>query len=441
MGIKIYIKTLGCPKNEVDSVELASGLLRSGFDVIDNPDQAEILLVNTCSFIEEARLESSEAINDLIQLKSRSKGKKLGITGCWAEMERDELLKRFPDIDGVFGNKNIKQTITDVTNWYTANDRIVSLPDDYGMWHTQYNLPSTFPYAYVKISDGCDNMCSYCTLPYIKGRYRSMPSNYILDYISNLVDFGYKEIVLVGQDTSQYGIDIFGSSKLYWLLEEISKIKGDFWIRLMYVHPKHLTDEIIDVIYTNKKILPYLDIPIQHYSDNILRLMNRGVTGVQMRELVKTLKSRIPDLTLRTTLMVGFPGEDEKDFDELVSFVEEGWFDHLGVFVFSREKGTPAYDLPGQVDKETAIDRKELIEIIQNEVNKTKSRKLIGQIIPAIIESETLRKNVYNGRTIFDAPNIDRALKAMGSARIGEVVKVKIHEVFDYKLVGEIWEQ
>ncbi len=439
----IYIKTLGCPKNEVDSYELENQLHIAGYQLTNELNNGtEIAIVNTCAFIENARKESREVITELLGLKTSGKLKKIIIAGCFAEKNRDALLKEFPQIDGLFGNRDLSKITHFLNNILNGHDHPISYyPEKFNLWYDpEYDsdwVPDTFPYAFIKIADGCNNRCSYCVLPALKGQFRSLPVERLLQKITYFVTNGYKEIILVAQDTALYGIDIYGEQKLHSLIEKINAIPGDFWLRVMYLHPAHIYDTLIKTVSKAEKVVPYLETPIQHIEDDILERMNRKISSTEILTLVDKLKDTIPDLHLRTTLIVGFPGETADNFNALCGLVEDNIFDHVGLFPYSHEEGTPAYHYDQQVPQHIISEREDTLAFIRDEQELESSRKLIGKTFSVVPESSNLESNSFQARLKYDAPEIDRTIQVAGTIEnLADFYKVKIVDVTQNNLIG-----
>ncbi|MBN1754664.1 30S ribosomal protein S12 methylthiotransferase RimO [bacterium] len=438
MGPKVYIITLGCPKNEVDSFEFEAHLKNLGARVLDDPSKAQIIIINSCSFIREARLETQAEVEYMLSFKKQKPSLKIYLMGCWVEMSGLELLRKFPDIDGLLGNRDLKKTAESILAEFAATTPLISIPRSYVSDPYFCRLPPTFPYAYIKIAEGCSNHCSYCRIPQIRGPFRSYPADRIKSYARHLIDQGYKELILIAQETTNYGSDLYPTCDLASLIEDIAALRGDFWIRLLYGHPKSLDDKLLMTILNTEKVVPYLDLPLQHISDRILTQMNRKVNSRQIRFLLGKLKEKNPDFALRSTFMVGFPGESDREFDELVRLIEEGYFDHLGFFEFSAEENTPAYNLSPRIPEEIARNRKEILEIIQGDIILHKNQKLVGRKVPMLVEGKAPGVKRWTARTIWDAPQIDRIVELQGKSQIGRIVEATIVEAEQYEFKGII---
>ncbi|NLK71714.1 MAG: 30S ribosomal protein S12 methylthiotransferase RimO [Clostridiales bacterium] len=439
--MKIYIETLGCPKNVVDSEEISGRLIKDDNEIVKVPDEADIILVNTCGFINDAKQESIDRVLELAEYK-KSRCKTLIVTGCLSERYGEELFAEMPEADVIMG-VNDYENISDIIKKTQVKDSQRAL----------YLSPSSEKYvemgdrvlstakqtAYVKISEGCDNYCSYCSIPYIRGPYRSRPFESIINEAQKLSAEGCAEIILVAQDVTNYGIDLYGKYRIHELANELSQIEGIKWIRLMYCYPQLITDELIQVMAQKENICKYIDLPIQHCSNHILEAMNRRVTKDEIINVINKLRSQIPDISIRTTLIVGLPGETEEDFEELKFFVEEMEFDRLGVFEYSPEEGTPAAEMENQIDDIVKKERKDILMKLQQEIALKKNRAQIGKVLTVLTEEKTDDENVYIGRTQYDAPEIDNSVLFTSASALkkGTFVKVKITDAMEYDLIGE----
>jgi len=434
---KVFIKTLGCPKNDVDSDIMVRHLVESGWTIVDKLMEADVAIVNTCGFIEEAKAESIEAIWDIVRVKKSGKIDSIIVTGCLAERYGNVLVEEIPELDAVFGNRDPREIDSVIVEARTCpNKPYHSVPQKFvGDWYEKPTDISHPAWSYLKITEGCDNRCSYCAIPSIRGSLRSAPLDSIVKQAEHFVRAGAKEIVLIGQETTAYGLDT-GQNLFPKMLRRISEIDGDFGIRVLYSHPRHLNTENIRAIVETPKLLPYLDMPIQHISDSMLSSMNRHITGQRIRETVGILREQRPDIALRTSVIVGFPGETDDDFDELATFLEEGHFIHGGVFAYSIEDGTPAASFDNQVPSDLAQERKLLIEMIFDGIRHTANKSIEDKILPVLVEREGSRRGIMWGRTIYDAPEIDRMVRFRGEANIAEIVDVRILKGTGYHLLG-----
>ena len=432
--------SLGCSKNLVVTEEIIGLFKDNSFNIVNNAQEAEIIVINTCGFIESAKQEAINTILEMAQLKNK-RCKYLIVAGCLVQRYKKELEKAIPEVDlfisiseykqiwkeiegllGIEKEENLKKTMLDY------NNRVIT---------TGKNM------AYLKIGEGCDNNCTYCAIPDIQGPYVSRRIEDILEEAQNLAKQGIKELIVIAQDTTKYGLDIYGETKLAELLEELCKIEDIQWIRFLYSYPETITDELIDVVKNNDKICNYFDIPIQHISDKVLKRMNRKSDGASIRKVLSKIRKEIPDVILRTTLIVGFPGETEEDFKELYEFVEETKFDKLGVFTYSKEDNTPAAKLKEQIHHATKKSRHNKIMKLQEKISKDSLDRKIGNIYKVLIESKTKGGNYYVGRTYMDVPDIDGVVYIKNNGQenlINKFVKCKIERAKEYDLFGEICE-
>ena len=444
--MKIGIKSLGCPKNFVDSEVICGNLRENGYQISEKIDNSDIVIINTCSFIRDAVEESIEEILNLVKLKKEGKIKHIIVTGCLPQRYKDDNLNlELPEVDAFLGVGNLLD-IDDAIKRVLAGEQIYKVcPKPKFLYN--HNTPRTIltprHYVYIKISEGCQNNCSYCLIPKLRGNYRSRKMEDIIDEVKILSEKqNLSEIILIGQDTTLYGIDLYGEYKLAELLKKLSllKLNNLKWIRLLYTHPAHYNDELIEVIAHYPKICPYLDLPLQHISDKILKRMNRPVKKNYVISLINKLRDRIPNLTLRTTFIVGFPGETDQDFEELLNFVKEFRFERLGAFIFSREEGTPAYDFPQQIPMRIKKERLKELMLTQQSISKEINSSYMGKEIEVLIdEIQSGKPKIAIGRTKGDAPEIDGKVIIKGNrTQVGKFIKVKAIEAFEYDLVGEV---
>lgn len=433
---KVYFHTLGCSKNDVDTSVMESILDSEKYVVEEDPYSADVIVVNTCGFIDAAKEESIDAILNFAKLKE-SNVKKLILAGCLAQRYANELLQEIPEVDGVVGTGNLKD-INEVLESAFMGKKIAAI-EDLNAGYIEHTKKSAVNITeYVKISEGCNNNCTYCIIPKLRGRNRSRSVEDIVSEIEYLVEKGTREVILIGQNTTDYGIDIYNEYSLAKLISEVSKIEELKWIRVLYLYPDNFSDELIEEFKANDKLLKYADIPLQHHSDKILKLMNRRTSQDEIVNLVEKLKKEIPGIVLRTTYIVGFPGEDEKDFAILKNFVKEGHFARLGVFTYSREEGTPAYLMPNQVDEEVKVKRQNEIMEIQMEVSQKILEGFIDKELTVLVE-EKIDDNTFVGRSYIDAPEIDGCtyITTDKDIKIGSFVQVKINDSMEYDLIGE----
>ena len=442
--MKIGFVSLGCPKNQLDTEVMLHELMAAGYEVTPEETEADVVIINTCAFIESAKQEAIDNILDIAWLKEHHTLKAIVVTGCLAERYRDQIFDELPEVDAILGVgsiHNIVEAVEAVTvkrkkgskkkySSYLKNDE-VKLGGDRVLTTPDYS-------AYIKIAEGCDNKCAYCAIPGIRGRFRSREMEDIIAEAKQLEALGVKELNVVAQDITRYGLDLYGEYKLATLLHKITEETNIPWIRLLYCYPDKITDELIAEIRDNPRILKYIDLPIQHISDNMLKAMNRHGDGAMVREVVTKLRREIPDIMIRTTFIVGFPGETEEDFTELCEFVKETKFDRVGVFTYSREEDTPAYDFPDQIDEQIKIDRQDILMREQLEINEANNKKMIGKTITVLCEDFDPVSEAHFGRSANDAPEIDGKVYFKSEMRIapGSFVDVKVREVVDYDLYG-----
>ena len=439
--MKLLFISLGCDKNLVDSEFMIGMLTKEGIELTDYEEEADIIIVNSCCFIGDAKEESINTILEMAEYRKNGNCKSLIVTGCLAQRYQDEIMKEIPEVDAILGT-NSYDAIYDAVKETLNNNKYQNL-------HTLEGLPTLQTkrvvttgghYAYLKISEGCNKNCTYCVIPSVRGRYRSVPMEDLVSQAKELVAGGGKELNLVAQETTLYGIDLYGEKSLHLLLDELNKIDGLFWIRIMYCYPEEIDDKLIDSIIRNKKVCHYLDLPIQHCNDKILKRMNRKTTKQDIIDITNHLRERIPDITLRTTLICGFPGETEEAHEELMQFVNDMEFDRLGAFAYSPEEGTKACEMPDQVDEDTKADWQADVMELQEEVIFDKNETLKGIETYAFIEGKVADENAYIGRTYRDAPNVDGYIFINTDEELmtGDIVKVKVIGAYEYDLIGEI---
>ncbi|MCQ2484617.1 MAG: 30S ribosomal protein S12 methylthiotransferase RimO [Clostridia bacterium] len=443
MGYQIGMISLGCPKNQVDAEHMLALIDEAGWDIVDYVDGCDAVIINTCGFIDDAKKEAIENILDTVELKKEGLVKKIIVSGCMAQRHKEEILAEIPEIDAVIGigaNSDIVNIISDLLENDSTIEKFppqCELPLD-----GQRILTTPEHWAYLKIGDGCSNRCTYCTIPYIRGDMRSREMDSILDEARQLAETGVKEIILIAQDTTSYGLDLYGELKLPELLRQLSRIDGIEWIRMLYCYPDRITDELISEIKCNEKVVNYIDLPLQHSNDGILKAMNRRGNQAQIREVINKLRTEIPDVVIRTTFIVGFPGEGEEEFEDLAEFVNEIEFDRLGCFTFSPQEGTPAYDMDGQVEEDVKLRRGEIIMQDQLSIVEDKNNQKIGKVYKTVVEEYDGYTDSYVGRTYMDAPEIDGIVRftSTGDHEIGDFVDVKIFDIEEYDLIGEVVE-
>ncbi|MBU1045140.1 MAG: 30S ribosomal protein S12 methylthiotransferase RimO [Candidatus Omnitrophica bacterium] len=436
--MKVALISLGCSKNLVDSEIMLGFLKKAGFEIKADANGADIAIINTCAFIKEAKQEAIDEIFHLIELKKKKKLRKIIVAGCLPQRYAQDLPELLKEVDGFVGPGSIDKIISVIKKADNNNFKLITAENHYLYKHTtprQSLTPSH--YAYVKIADGCDNRCTYCVIPQIRGAYRSRTIESITAEVKLLVKKGVKEINLISQDSTFYGQDIYQKFSLDLLLKQLVKIKGDFWIRILYSHPLHFNKTLLDTIKAEPKICKYIDLPIQHINDKILKLMGRKVSKQQIKSLIKQIRAKLPDVALRTSLIVGFPQESEANFKELYDFVKTAEFERLGVFAYSQEENTLAAKLKGQIPEKIKQRRLKKIMTLQQEIIIKKHNALIGREIDVLIE-EVPEKNLAAGRSQFDAPDVDGLIYVNGeNLQPGDMVKVKITDSMVYDLIGD----
>lgn len=440
MSINVGFISLGCPKNQVDAELMLSKIQKAGYNIVDVAYEADVVIINTCGFIEDAKKEAIDNILEMAELKNEGTIQKIIVTGCLAQRYQHELISEMPEVDGVIGigaNDDIIEVIQAVMNDQTVEkypekenmplggDRLLTTPEHW---------------AYLKIADGCSNCCTYCAIPSIRGAFRSRPMEDIVAEAEKLALSGTKELILVAQDTTRYGLDIYGELKLSELLRQLDKIDGLKWIRLLYCYPDRITDELIDTIASSEKVLHYIDLPLQHADGEMLKAMNRTGDRESLTLLIDKLRDKMPDIILRTTFITGFPGETEQAFNTLSEFVDDIQFDRLGCFAYSAEEGTPAAEFENQIDDDVKKHRADVIMEQQFDIMQYKQKNLIGTTVDCIVEGYDAYTDSYFGRTWMDAPEIDSVIyfTGKGDYNEGDIVKVEIFDINDYDLLGEI---
>lgn len=440
MAIKIGFVSLGCPKNQLDTEVMLGHLVKEGFEVTPEETEADIVVINTCAFIQDAKQESIDNILDIAWLKSHGKLKGIVVTGCMAEKYRDEVMEEMPEVDALLGTGSV-HSICDAVRAVARGEKFKEFKDKNTVELGGDRIVTTGEaMAYLKISEGCDNCCTYCAIPKLRGRFRSRPMDDLVKEAEELVSLGVKEIVIVGQDTTSYGIDLYGEYCLHKLIRRISEETDISWIRVLYCYPEKVTEELICEFETNKKLVKYIDLPVQHISDKILKRMNRHGNGELIRNVIKTLRTRIKDISIRSTAIVGFPGETEEDFNELCQFVKEAKFEHFGAFTYSREENTPAYDFDDQIDEDVKEKRYDIIMKTQDTVNEAYLKSKVGKEITVLCEGYDPVIERYKGRTADNAPEIDSVVFFRSRIKIpeGTFVQVRIKDYLEYDLIGEI---
>lgn len=436
---KIGVVSLGCPKNLVDS-EIMLGMLKKNYEITNNEDEADVLIVNTCGFIETAKQES---VNTILEMAEHKKNtcEMLIVTGCMAERYKEQIMEQIPEVDAVIGTGNYKE-IAEVINKAYSGEKSVLYGNlrELDYLESERVVTSGKGFAYLKIAEGCDNCCTYCIIPSLRGRYRSRKIEDIEKEAKALAASGIKEIILIAQDTTRYGLDNYGERKLVSLIRTLSAIPELEWIRLLYCYPEEITDALIDEIAENPKVCKYIDIPIQHASDRILKLMARRGTGSEVRSLLVKLRQRVPDIFIRTSLIVGFPGEEPEDFDMLYDFVKESRLDRVGVFTYSKEEDTPAARMKPQVNKRIKVQRYKKLMELQQGISVEKNRERLGKMYKALVEGVAEDGIFYYGRTSAEAPEIDGMVyfTSQEPLEAGQFVNVKILNIDNYDLIGEV---
>jgi len=443
MNVKesISLISLGCPKNLVDTEVMLGSLVENGYRVSQTEEDAQIIIVNTCSFIEEAKEESIETILELAELKKNGNCKLLVVTGCMVQRYRDDLEKELPEVDIFIGTgefQNVVDIIDRLKRTQNPSKRYVGKPE-FIYSHETPRLNTRGSSAYLKIAEGCSNFCSYCVIGKIRGKHRSRTPDSIIREAKNLAEIGVKEINLIGQDTTLYGSDLNPKITFAELLRKLAKIEKLSWIRTLYTHPAHFTESLVQVIKEEEKICNYVDLPIQHINNRILKAMNRRITSDSIRKLLGILRNDIPDICIRTSLIIGFPGETDDEFEELLEFVKEVKFERLGAFQYSREEDTPAFSYPGHIRKEIKEERHGRLMEIQRNIAMENNKKLLGSSTKVLIEGISPVNGLFQGRTPCQAPDIDGLTSlARGNADIGEIYDVTITGTDEYDLIGEI---
>lgn len=438
--MKIFFVSLGCDKNLVDSEEMLALLEKRGYSFTDDETQADVIIINTCCFINDAKEESVQTILEMSEYKKEN-CKALIVTGCMAQRYKQEILDEVPEVDMVLGT--------------TAYDKIVEAIDEAlaGSRKVETESLNTLPktgasrvlttgghYAYLKIAEGCNKCCTYCIIPKVRGRYRSVPMEELIAQAKDLADKGVKELILVAQETTVYGVDLYGKKSLHLLVRELCKISGLRWIRLLYCYPEEIYDELIETMRDEEKVCHYLDLPIQHASDAVLKRMRRRTTQTDLKEIIAKIRKEIPDIVLRTTLIAGFPGETQEQHEETMAFIDELEFDRLGVFTYSQEEDTPAAVMPDQIDEETKLTWREELMELQQEIAFDKAQDREGSIVTAMVEGKVADENAYVARTYGDAPNVDGLLFIQTAEELnsGDFARVRITGSAEYDLIGEL---
>lgn len=439
--MKILFVSLGCDKNLVDSEVMLGVLREKGYEFTDDETEADIAVVNTCCFIGDAKEESINTLLEMSELKETGNLKVLIAAGCLAQRYKEEIQTEIPQVDAILGTTAIEE-ISQVVDEVMAG-KAMNHYQDVNKLTTEVKervVTTGGHFAYLKIAEGCDKHCTYCIIPKVRGNYRSVEMEQLIKEARMLADKGVKELILVAQETTLYGFDLYGEKKLPELLKKLAEISGIYWIRILYCYPEEITEELIDVIASEPKVCNYLDIPIQHASDNILKRMGRRTNRQELKDKIQMIRSKVPDMCLRTTLITGFPGETGQDHEDLMEFVDEMEFDRLGVFTYSQEEDTPAAGMDNQIEEEIKIERQQEIMELQQEIAFAKAEDMIGRVLTVMIEGKVEEEETYVARTYKDAPNVDGFLFVNTTANLitGDFVKVLVTDSNEYDLIGEM---
>ena len=447
--MKVGFVSLGCPKNQLDVEVMLRELIESGYDITPDESEADVIIINTCAFIESAKKESIDTILDIARLKEEDSLKAIIVTGCLAERYREDIINELPEVDAVLGVGSIHEisnAVKAVIDRYEAKENAKPakfcsfLPNDEVALGGDRVLTTPDHYSYLKIAEGCDNKCTYCAIPSIRGKFRSRPMDDLIKEAKELDEIGVRELCIIAQDITRYGEDLYGEYKLHELLRRLKEETDIAWFRLLYCYPDKITDELIAEIRDNDRVVKYIDMPLQHISDSVLKRMNRNGNGDTIRSVIKKLRTEIPGIVIRTTFIVGFPGETEEDFHELCDFVHETRFERAGVFTYSREEGTPAYELGDQIDEQVKLDRMDMIMRDQMDIAASINEAKIGKTVTVIYEGFDQLNKTHFGRSEADAPDIDGKVyfkvRKKKSFEPGDFIKVNITDVIDYDLFG-----
>jgi len=437
---KVHIETLGCPKNQIDSEMMLGLLSRDQYGVAEFPEEADVIIINTCGFIESAKEESVLTITEFLELKTEGNCTTFIVAGCLVERYAEELKEELPEVDIFIGTTKFPLIVQAIESHEKGHDPIVNIGDiDILIPENIPRIRTTPEYtSYLKISEGCDNNCTYCIIPQLRGKYRSRHFEDIVSEAKVLVAEGAKELIIIAQDTIRYGKDIYGKNRLAELLSELCKIEDLQWVRLMYAYPDEIDQKLVDTFAIEDKLINYIDMPIQHASNTVLKRMNRRTSKEEIRHVVEMFRNKIPDMVIRTTLIVGFPGETEEEYNELFDFVKEIKFGRLGVFSYSQQDGTPAAKMKDQVDDDIKEERKNFILELQQGISLDNNAKYMDQTIEVLVEEQVADEDVYMGRASFDAPEIDGQvyINTKENLIIGSIVKVEINDYMEYDLIG-----
>ena len=439
--MNILFISLGCDKNLADSETMLGMLASRGYQIVDEEEKADVIIVNTCCFIHDAMEESIETILQMAEYKKSGSLKALIVTGCMAERYREEITKEIPEVDAVLGTASYGHILDAVDEALKGHSYLMMEPlDTLPIIETHRLVTTGGHYAYLKIAEGCDKHCTYCIIPKLRGNFRSVPMDHLIKEAEQLAADGVKELILVAQETTLYGKDLYGEKKLPELLHKLCQISGIRWIRILYCYPEEITEELIQTMKEEPKICHYLDLPIQHASDGILKRMGRRTSKEELVHIISRLREEIPDITLRTTLITGFPGETQEQHEELMDFVDEMEFERLGVFTYSPEEGTPAASMPDQIEESIKEDRRAELMELQQEIAFEQAENMIGKEVLVMIEGKVADENAYVGRTYKDAPNVDGLIFVNTDAELmsGDFAKVKVTGACEYDLIGEL---
>ncbi len=438
---KVLFISLGCDKNLADSEEMLGMLVENGYTLTNDETEAEVIVVNTCAFIHDAKEESINSILEMARYKTEGVLKALLVTGCLAQRYKEEIIEEIPEVDAVLGTTSFGDIIKALDKVF-AGERYLEFKDINGLTEISKKrvLTTGGYYGYLKIAEGCDKRCTYCIIPKLRGNYRSIPMEQLISQAEYLAEQGVRELILVAQETTVYGKDLYQEKCLHKLLKELCKIPGIQWIRILYCYPEEIYPELIQTMKEEKKICHYLDLPIQHCSDKILKKMGRRTTKQELIDIVTLLRKEIPDIVLRTTLITGFPGETEEDHEELMEFIDTMEFDRLGVFTYSAEEDTPAANMPGQIEEEVKQDRQAELMELQQEISIDKGNEKIGSCVEVMIEGKVADENAYVGRTYGDAPNVDGYIFVNTDTELmsGDFARAHVTGALEYDLIGEL---
>ncbi len=441
--MKILFISLGCDKNLVDSEEMLGLLNSRGYTFTDDETEADVIIINTCCFINDAKEESVQTILEMAEYKKTGKCKALIVTGCMAQRYKQEILDEVSEVDQVLGTTAYEKIVEAVDEALAGSRGVEEKPLSYLPQTDAKRMVTTGGhYAYLKIAEGCNKCCTYCIIPKLRGRYRSVPMERLIEQAKELAAQGVKELILVAQETTVYGVDLYGKKSLHLLLEQLCRISGLRWIRILYCYPEEIYEDLIQTMKREEKICHYLDLPIQHASDAVLRRMGRRTTRADLEQIVAHLREEIPDIVLRTTLIAGFPGETEEQHQEVMEFIDEMEFDRLGVFTYSQEEDTPAASMPDQIDEETKLNWQEELMELQQEIAFDRAEERTGSVVTAMIEGKVADEDAYVARTYGDAPNVDGLLFVQTTEELnsGDFVRVRITGAVEYDLIGELTE-